>query len=206
MTSQELQRHNQTVLDTLEEGDLLEFDRGLYSHWAVYVGKCSITKILMQTLVFISCCMLNTVLIIFEEYDSGNMEVVHLSGDDGQMGSNLGHSCSISGVESDKGIIRKDRFWDVVGDSKCCSVVSRHLEPSKIVKRALSKPGEVGYNLLLKNCEHFASWCRYDKEESDQADGLFTALAVGGAAVVVAGLAVWFGRDGKKEREKQSEY
>ncbi|XP_067662417.1 phospholipase A and acyltransferase 3-like [Haliotis asinina] len=177
MSSVELQRHNQTVLDNLEPGDRLQFERGLYSHWAVYIG---------------------------------NSEVVHLSGVDGPIGSDLDQSFTISGVEFDKGIIRKDAFWDVVGDSKVHKNNSKdtklkHFGPSKIVERALAKVGEVGYNIFFKNCEHFATWCRYGKEESDQADGLFTLLAVGGAAAV-AGLAVWLGTGGKKEREKQSEY
>ena len=34
----QLRRHNETVLGTLEEGDLVEFPRELYSHWGVYVG------------------------------------------------------------------------------------------------------------------------------------------------------------------------
>ena len=34
----QLQRDNEAVLKTLEEGDLVEFDRGLTNHWGVYVG------------------------------------------------------------------------------------------------------------------------------------------------------------------------
>ena len=30
--------HNTTLLNDLEEGDLIEFPRGAYSHWAVYLG------------------------------------------------------------------------------------------------------------------------------------------------------------------------
>lgn len=28
-----------TVIDKADEGDLLEIDRKLYKHWAVYIGK-----------------------------------------------------------------------------------------------------------------------------------------------------------------------
>jgi cell wall-associated NlpC family hydrolase len=31
--------HNKYVLDELEVGDLVEFPRGPYSHWGVYVGQ-----------------------------------------------------------------------------------------------------------------------------------------------------------------------
>jgi hypothetical protein len=34
----QLRRHNETVLGTLEEGDLVEFPRKLFSHWGIYVG------------------------------------------------------------------------------------------------------------------------------------------------------------------------
>ena len=37
-----------------------------------------------------------------------------------------------------------------------------------IVKRALESIGRKGYNLIWKNCEHFATWCRYGKEISKQ--------------------------------------
>ncbi|XP_046560833.1 uncharacterized protein LOC124269837 [Haliotis rubra] len=175
----ETETHNWTVLDHLEPGDLLKFDRGVYSHWAVYVG---------------------------------NDEVVHLAGVDGAGGRDLKHPCTISGVKSDKGIVRKDDFWTVTEDSKAeinnfKDLKFKPLEPSKIVQRALSKVREVGYNLLYKNCEHFATWCRYDIEKSDQA-GLFAAVAsfVGGAVVAGAGiaLAVVFGSGRKEEREKRS--
>jgi len=36
--SQEVVRHNATVLEELHPGDLVEFNRGIYSHWAVYIG------------------------------------------------------------------------------------------------------------------------------------------------------------------------
>ena len=31
--------HNTTLLSQLEEGDLVEFPRGAYSHWAIYIGN-----------------------------------------------------------------------------------------------------------------------------------------------------------------------
>ena len=36
---QEVVRHNRTVLANLGPGDLVEFHRKGYSHWAVYKGK-----------------------------------------------------------------------------------------------------------------------------------------------------------------------
>ncbi|CAC5424385.1 PLA2G16 [Mytilus coruscus] len=38
MAQRTLKNHNRFVVDSLEEGDLIQFDRGIYSHWAVYAG------------------------------------------------------------------------------------------------------------------------------------------------------------------------
>ena len=41
-----VRRHNERVLETLEEGDLVEFDRGMINHWGVYVGmyQCPLSR------------------------------------------------------------------------------------------------------------------------------------------------------------------
>ena len=39
MASSVVKRHNETVLRDLEEGDMVEFPRGVYSHWGVYIGN-----------------------------------------------------------------------------------------------------------------------------------------------------------------------
>ena len=33
-----IRTHNETVFERMQLGDLLEFDRGLYKHWAVVAG------------------------------------------------------------------------------------------------------------------------------------------------------------------------
>lgn len=49
MTLQMITRfHNQMVIDDLEEGDLIEINRGLYSHWAIYNGKLIISSIINE--------------------------------------------------------------------------------------------------------------------------------------------------------------
>lgn len=41
------------------------------------------------------------------------------------------------------------------------------------VRRAKSRMGEAKYNLLFRNCEHFALWCKTGISESHQAERLF---------------------------------
>ncbi|PVD21567.1 hypothetical protein C0Q70_17365 [Pomacea canaliculata] len=160
MASSEVVRHNRTVLASLKEGDLIEFPRGVYSHWAVYIG---------------------------------NEDVIHLAGDDND-GINAemhsAHLTSFSGQCFEKAVIRQDNFFDVAGLSKAKRNNDRDgkkqpLPRSQIVKNAKSRLDEVGFNVLNRNCQHFATWCRYGVASSDQVDFLLvaTVLSVG----VVAG-------------------
>ncbi|XP_048241396.1 phospholipase A and acyltransferase 3-like [Haliotis rufescens] len=38
MAMASIQGHNDSVLSSLEPGDQVEFERGIYSHWGVYIG------------------------------------------------------------------------------------------------------------------------------------------------------------------------
>ncbi|XP_046560846.1 phospholipase A and acyltransferase 2-like [Haliotis rubra] len=156
MTSFEVQQRNQAVLDNLQPGDLLEFDRGLINHWAVYIGS---------------------------------EEVVHFFGDCG--GRDQNSQCKTCVTSTWKGLVRKDAFFDVVGNSKVNKNNSKDkqlkaFQQREIVDRALSEElREFKYNIVFQNCEHFATWCRYGKQESDQANRALTRLGVG--ALILSG-------------------
>ncbi|XP_019624198.1 PREDICTED: uncharacterized protein LOC109469882 [Branchiostoma belcheri] len=117
---------NQDVLSSCKEGDLLEFHRLGYAHWAVYVG---------------------------------NGRVIHRTEDKGGK----------AGV-----MVREDDFWDVEENDRVTinngmDKITDPLPGGKVVKRARSKLGETGYNMMFKNCEHFVRWCRYGVKFSGQA-------------------------------------
>lgn len=38
MAATTLESYNRAVIKRANKGDLLEFNRGVYSHWAVYIG------------------------------------------------------------------------------------------------------------------------------------------------------------------------
>ena len=57
------------------------------------------------------------------------------------------------------------------------NIFCRPYSEQEIVKRAKSKLGEQGYNILFQNCEHFVTWCRYGKESSQQVRGFFSPLS-----------------------------
>lgn len=39
MSSKNIPESTRTVIENAVAGDLLEFNRGVYNHWAVYIGK-----------------------------------------------------------------------------------------------------------------------------------------------------------------------
>jgi HRAS-like suppressor 3 len=50
------------------------------------------------------------------------------------------------------------------------------LRGEDIVRRARSRLGERGYDVLKNNCEHFCSWCQVGESRSTQADLLLQRL------------------------------
>ncbi|XP_033728743.1 phospholipase A and acyltransferase 2-like [Pecten maximus] len=173
-----LDTHNATLLNELEIGDMVEFPRGLYSHWGVYIGEG---------------------------------KIVHLSGgdNDGINAFNSGSVFTICGKSFNKAFVRVDDFCRVVlgckakknnGKDRKCTPRQAH----EILQIALDMVGEIGYNVLWNNCEHFAAFIRYGRKWSEQAD---TALVwtVAAGAVAVGGLllqSVFSGSEEKKEANK----
>lgn len=53
---------------------------------------------------------------------------------------------------------------------KSIQIVPDHclLPPETVVRRACSRLGHDGYSLLFSNCEHFARWCRGERQSSYQ--------------------------------------
>lgn len=60
----------------------------------------------------------------------------------------------------------------------------------KVVERAESRLDEASYNLVFSNCEHFATWCKTGKQQSEQVKDAASVSggAVGGGTAVAAGL------------------
>lgn len=52
MAAKTLESYNRSVIAEAKEGDLLEFNRGVYSHWAVYIGQYNYKKMNFWTTSF----------------------------------------------------------------------------------------------------------------------------------------------------------
>ncbi|XP_035698726.1 phospholipase A and acyltransferase 2-like [Branchiostoma floridae] len=100
--------------------------------------------------------------------------------------------------------IREDRFWDLAQNNlirigNFWDNIATPLPGWQIEERARSRLEESGYDVLFKNCENFAKWCRYDVDISGQtvsAATLSSSLITAGAATanpVVVGAGVSLG-------------
>ena len=167
--SQDIRRHNEVVLQTLEMGDLVEFPGRIYSHWGVYIGECEIV----------------------------HYTVIDRAGTATDESSS--HVFDISGNGNEKACVKRENFWNVAKHSKAKknNDKDRHQRPSSgedIKERAVSKIGSTSYSVLLNNCEHFATWCRYGKGESQQLNAAVNVVeqSVGTVAVVAGGAAITY--------------
>ena len=115
----------------LQVGDLVEFDRIVYEHWAVYVGDSKIVH-----------------------YKKVNEEgeIVHEDID------SYMNKCFVLFQRA-----KKKKMNRIVHESTIFS-------GKQVAERALNKVGMKGCNLLFKNCEHFAKWCKYDVPICEQVE------------------------------------
>lgn len=59
--------------------------------------------------------------------------------------------------------------------------------PKEVVRRAESRLGEQGYDLVRHNCENFARWCVVGESKSFQVQGAWVGLALAAGAFAVSG-------------------
>ncbi len=83
-------------------------------------------------------------------------------------------------------VFARGRRVDVVEHESC-------LDAEEVVKRALSRVGDVGYDVLSNNCEHFAWWCKTGDHRSRQSEAFRRGMEDVAALIVVGvGLAAAF--------------
>ncbi|CAC5424346.1 PLA2G16 [Mytilus coruscus] len=157
MAQKTLPNPNKTLV---EEGDLLEIDRGAYCHWAVYIGNNEVVHVagIDGPVASDPSHSFSVSGVLFDKAEVKRENVFDVLGTS---------KCTINNS--------KDR------GNKCFT-------PKEVVKRALSMIGPLKYNVLWSNCEHFASWCRNGEAISKQADNLLTAGMVVGTVVIIGGL------------------
>lgn len=169
MSSKNIPESTRTVIENAVAGNLLEFKRGVYNHWAVYIG---------------------------------GHEVVHLTGLNRRrnQNDNRGNFFIISGIKYDTAAVRRESVWNVVGGSRvkvnnetCRGCPVRSVRDIITTALEFTEQRETEYHFLRNNCEHFATYCRYQRAFSLQSEAAKSALSIAadvslGAAVLVSTL------------------
>ena len=143
----------------IQKGDILGVDRGLYEHYAVYVGDDRVIHytgggddfegdIAIRETLFRDFLGKETSYFVCEFPES--------------------HTPPHKRQQFTSSVMQDIRWlMDVFQDSQY------HLfSPEETVERAYSRLGERDYNLLTNNCEHFAIWCKTNLSESWQVEKL----------------------------------
>jgi len=159
------------LLLRLQPGDLLEFDREVYCHWAVYVGRIGDEE----------HCVVHRA----NPTDEGSIKLSSASVGSGGAGEGGRVLIEPLGSVWNESRVRINNSRDVqLPPFNSKQVVERALssvegfngssEGYNVVERALSSvegfKGSSGgsYNVVTNNCEHFASWARNDWALSGQ--------------------------------------
>ena len=132
-------------------GDLIVFQRATHKHYAVNVG---------------------------------NEEIVHLTsaGELNSFNVVLGIAGHVSSANSSIAVIKKEKYNAFYKEGDKVYVEKRGRLPVwEIVERATSKVDEEGYDLLFRNCEHFARWCCCGEWKSTQVDALMIRIFISAA-------------------------
>jgi hypothetical protein len=115
--------------------------------------------------------------------DCGDGTVIHYTG---EVGAKL--------LGFAKPSVRRDTIDQIFPDGTR-QLVRTSSDPAVTLLRAESKLGESKYNVLWRNCEHFAHWCQTGVPFSKQVAAMFAGAPVGAAALLFADevLLLWLG-------------
>lgn len=156
-------------------GDVIGVHRiyGLYDHYGVYESDDCVYEYAAQNGDFGNATIHTTTLRQFVR-DSNNLFVLvfpEKRQKPGKQSATPGSAQGVFGGFSDFHPL-SDFLRDLI-DSK-----QYHLHsPEETIQRARSRLGESRYNLVFRNCEHYALWCKTGVKESHQVDSLLRYLS-----------------------------
>ena len=139
-------------------GDMIQFHRKDYEHWAVYIGNGNVIQVTV--------------------YDSGKGSMNTL----GQVVQWL----TTRGEATAKARVTQERLCHVItkpGGARINNFKDREwpvLSSDEILQRATDALGtELDYHVLTNNCEHFATRCRYGKRLCGQEEAFWETITLG---------------------------
>ncbi|CAM4835857.1 unnamed protein product [Rotaria magnacalcarata] len=140
-----------------EPGDMIQYHRRDYEHWAIYIGN---GKVIQATVRDFSNTFMN-------KFMPAMLTII-----------TFGHQTtfariteeSFHGVLQSDGVARinnfKDNQWKI-------------LPKNEIVERARMCVGRYPYHVLSNNCEHLVTWCRYGRRLSGQEEAFWSMMTFG---------------------------
>lgn len=143
--------HNQKCFESLKPGDLIEYKRNLYSHWAVYIGNDKIVHL------------------YGEKESASNFSISGVIPVSGTSNTASVVISSFWDIVNGSFVYRNNSLDDEF----------KPLPVEQILARAFSRVDETNYSLFWYNCEHFAKSCRYGVDSCMQTDGLMKLLKLG---------------------------
>ncbi len=135
----------------LKPGDVIGVNRGLYEHYAIYVGNNKVIHYAGHDDDFAKGATIHEA--SYADFKKGDKDCFVLS---------------FSGEKPVK--IRISTNFQLFGekDHGISLDWKEEFTPKETLERAYSRIGESKYHLLGNNCEHFALWCKTGKAESQQ--------------------------------------
>ena len=146
-----------TRKEFLEKGDIIGITRGIYDHYAVYIGNGRVIHYAA------------------EGWDFGSAISIHKASID-EFLRNQFHYFVLHFFENSQSPIKIQSMASfsiedsvVLNEITLNGLINYHLySPEETVERTRSREGEQDYNLVTNNCEHFAIWCKTGIRESHQ--------------------------------------
>jgi HRAS-like suppressor 3 len=143
--------HNKKVLEDIQPGDLLEFKRNIYSHWAVYIGHEKIIHLTGENDEMPSFITVSGVLPV-PRFERAQVSITNF------------WDCV-----QDSLVFRNNSLDEEF----------MPLPVDQILVNAFKKVSDTSYNLIWYNCEHFAKYCRYGIESCSQTIQIFKLIKFG---------------------------
>ncbi|XP_013790373.1 retinoic acid receptor responder protein 3-like [Limulus polyphemus] len=150
------------LLYELQTGDLIEFERGFYKHWAVYAGNKKVYHRAYPEDGNSFCMFIQSHSALKDVYRYGEIVLEDLQSVWADSEARINNSMDSKHKPSD---------WKTV------------LERAEN-KMNESQPRKDTYNVIFNNCEHFASYCRYGIGFSKQVDDIKQNVLIVGVTVL----------------------
>ncbi len=153
----------------LQPGDIIGVKRGIYEHYAVYIGNDKVIHYAAENSDF-EGSPVTVHEAPMSEFLRGSSTFFFINFPD--------KNGKFEKIYTNHGDSVFSRLSDTVDLQQVLMGINYHLyTPEETVERAKSRLGENEYDIALNNCEHFAFWCKTGLSDSHQVDTIIQKIA-----------------------------